>query len=112
MHNLCRITWTTHCNLLPNRADVMDPELLFSKSRVIIVTLNSDNVSDKTIINVVLNDTHSIMDGNLRPQFIMEECNVLKCWDEKCTKERNVLLDNDIEECQTTTVCYVHIKIN
>ncbi len=27
MHKVWRIPWTTHCNLLPHHAGVMDPEL-------------------------------------------------------------------------------------
>ncbi len=31
MHKVWRVPWTTHCNLLPNLSDVIDPELRFSK---------------------------------------------------------------------------------
>ncbi len=50
-----RVPWTTHCNVLPHIAGVMDPELWFSKRciRFIKISLNSDNVTVRTIINVV-----------------------------------------------------------
>ncbi len=54
-----RLSWTTHCNLLPNLADVMDLELWFSKSYVKLIkkALNSDNIIVRTITNVFLNGT-------------------------------------------------------
>ncbi len=54
------------------------------------MALNSDNVIVRTIINVGLNDTHSIMGGNwrhLRYKYGIEECNVINSWDEKYTNE-------------------------
>ncbi len=54
------------------------------------MALNSDNIIVRTIINVGLNGTHSIMGGNwrhLRSKYGMEECNVMKGWDEKCKNE-------------------------
>ncbi len=68
---------------MPDLAGVMDPELWFSKRcvRFIKMTLNSDNVSDRTIINVELNGTHSIMGDNWRhlsSKYGIEECNVMK----------------------------------
>ncbi len=91
MHKICRVSWTTHCNLLPHRASVMHPELWFYKRliRYIEIALNSDNVHVivKTIINVGLNGTNTIICGNwrhVRSNYGMEECNVKKHWDEKC----------------------------
>ncbi len=83
---------TTHCNLLPHLAGVMDPKLWFSKRciKLIKMSLNSDNIIVRTIINVGFNGTHSIMCGNwrhLRSKYGMEDCNVLKSWDEKCKNE-------------------------
>ncbi len=54
---------------------------------------NSDNIIVTTIINADLNDTHSIMGGNwrhLKSKYGMEECNVLKSWDEKCKNDVNL----------------------
>ncbi len=81
--------WTTHCNLLPHLAGVMDPELWFSKRciKFIKITLNSDNIIVRTIPNVGLNGTQCIIGGNwrhLRAKYGMEESNVMKSWDEKC----------------------------
>ncbi len=78
--------------LLPHFAAVMDPELLLSKRciKFIKMAFNSDNIIVRTIINVGLNGTHSIMGGNwrhLRSKYGMEECNVIKSWDEKCKNE-------------------------
>ncbi len=92
MCKVWRVPWTTHCNLLPNLAGVMDPELWFSKRciKFIKMALNSDNIIVRTITNVGLNGTHSIMGGNrrhLRSKYGMEECNVMKSWDEKCKNE-------------------------
>ncbi len=61
----------------------MEPELWFSKRciKFINLALNSDNIIVRTVINVGLNGTHSIMDGNwrhLRSKYGMEECNVMK----------------------------------
>ncbi len=66
MPKVWRVHWTTHRNLLPDLAGVMDPELLFSKRciKLIKVALNSDNIIVRTITNVSLNGTHSIMGGN------------------------------------------------
>ncbi len=77
----------------------MDPELWFSKRciKFIKVALNSDNIIVRTITNVGLNGTHSIMGGNwrhLRSKYRMEECNVMKSWDEKCKNE-----------CESVGVC-------
>ncbi len=54
------------------------------------MSLNSDNTIVRTIINVGLNGTHSIMGGNwrhLRSKYGMEECKVMKSWGEKCKNE-------------------------
>ncbi len=54
------------------------------------MALNSDNIIVRTITNVGLNGTHSIIGGNrrhLRSKYGMEECNVMK-WDEKYKNER------------------------
>ncbi len=51
------------------------------------MTLNSDNIIFRTIIDVGLNDILSIMGGNLRHlrfRYGMEECNFMKSWDETC----------------------------
>ncbi len=63
MHNMCRVSWTTHWNLLSHILGVMDPELWFSKRciNVITIALNSDNIIVRIIINVSLNGTHSII---------------------------------------------------
>ncbi len=92
MNKVWRVPWTTHCHLLPYLADVMDPELWFSKRCVKLIrkTFNSYNIIVRTIINVGLNGTHSIVDGNwrhLRSKYGMEECNVIKRWEEKCKNE-------------------------
>ncbi len=83
-------------------AGVIDPELWFSKVCIqfIKVVLNSDNIIVTTIINVGLNGTHSIMGGNwihLRSKYGIEECNVMKSWDEKCFIYKN--------ECESVRVC-------
>ncbi len=57
------------------------------------MALNSDNIIVRTITNVGLNDTHSIMGVNwrhLRSTYGMEECNVMKSWNEKCQNEVNL----------------------
>ncbi len=53
---------------MPHLAGVMDPELWFSKRciKFIKMALNSDNIIVRTIPNVGLNGTHSIMGGNCR----------------------------------------------
>ncbi len=54
------------------------------------MALNSDEIIVRTIINVGLTGTHSIMGGNwrhLRSKYGMEECNVMKSWDERCKYE-------------------------
>ncbi len=83
MRKVWRVPWTTHCNLLPYIAGVMDPELWFSKRciKFIKMALNSDNIIFRTITNVGLNGTHSIMSGNwrhLRSKYGIYECNVMK----------------------------------
>ncbi len=99
MHTVWRVPWTTHCNLLPHLAGVMDPELWFSKRciKFIKMALNSNNIIVRTITNVGLNGTHSHMGGNwrhLRSKYGMEECNVMKSWDEKFKNE-----------CESVGVC-------
>ncbi len=66
MHEIWRVPLTTHCNLLPHLAGVMDPELWVCKrcTTFIKMALNSDNITVETITNVGLNCTHSIMGGN------------------------------------------------
>ncbi len=86
------VPWTTHWHLLPYLASVIYPELWFSKICVkfIKIALNSDNIIVRTITNVDLNGTHSVMVGNwrhLRSKYGMEECNVMKSCDEKCKNE-------------------------
>ncbi len=68
MRKVCRVPWTTHCNLLPHLAGVMDPELWLSKRCItfIKIALNSDNIIVRTITNVRLNGTYSIMGNNWR----------------------------------------------
>ncbi len=88
-----RVPWTTRYNLLPHLDDVMDPEFRFSKRSVkfikmdcgsdhiaqpkfIKMALNSDNILVRTITNVGLNGTLSIMGGNwrhLRSKYGMKE---------------------------------------
>ncbi len=48
------------------------------------MALNSDNIIVRTITNVGLNGTHSIIGGNwrhFRSKYGMEECNFMKSWD-------------------------------
>ncbi len=68
MHKVWRVPWTTHCNFLPHLAGVMDTELWFSRRciKFIKMALSSDNIIVRTITNVGLNGTHSIMGGNWR----------------------------------------------
>ncbi len=99
MCKVWRVPWTTHYKLLQHLAGVMDPKLWFSKrcTKFIKMALTSDNIIVRTIINVGLNGTHSIMGGNwrhLRSRYRMEECNVMKCWDEMYKKE-----------CESVRVC-------
>ncbi len=89
MHKVWTVPWTNHCNLLPHLVGVMDPKLWFSKRciELIKMAINSDNIIVRTMTNVGLNGTHSIMGGYWRPlrsKYGMEECNVMKSWDEKC----------------------------
>ncbi len=99
MRKVWTVPWTTHCNLLPHLAGVMDPELWFSKRciKFIKMALISDNIIVRTITNVGLNGTHSIMGGkwrHLRSKYGVEECNIMKSWDEKCKNE-----------CESVGVC-------
>ncbi len=92
MRKVRRVPWTTRCNLLPHLVDVMDPELWFSERciRFIKMTLNSDNIIVRTIINVGLNGMCSIMGRNrrhLRSKYAMEKCNFMKSWDENSMNE-------------------------
>ncbi len=66
MHKVWRVPWTTHHNLLPHLAGVIDLELWFSKRclKCIKIALNSDNIIISTISNVGLNGTHFTMGGN------------------------------------------------
>ncbi len=69
----------------------------------------SDNVIVRTILNVGLNGTHSIMGDNcihLRSKYGMEECNVMKSWDENCkTEYESVRVCEEIREmCRCTGV--------
>ncbi len=107
MHKVWTVPWTTHCNLLPHHAGIMGPELWFSERciKLIKMALNSDNRIVRTITNNVgLNGTHSIM-GNwkhLRSKYGMEECNVMKSWDEMCKNEcEYVRVCEQIRECVT-----------
>ncbi len=64
----------------------------FSKRciKFIKMALNSNNLIVRTIIKVGLNGTHSIMGSNwrhLRSKYGMQECHVMKSWDEKCKNE-------------------------
>ncbi len=55
--------------------------------KLIKMELNSGNIIGRTIINVGLNGTHSIMGGNwrhLRSNYGMEECNYMTSWNVKC----------------------------
>ncbi len=93
MSKVWRVPWTTHCNLLPHRAGDMDLELWFSKRCIqfIKMALYSDNIIIRTITNVGLNGTHSIMGGNwrhLRSRYGMES------WDERCKNK-----------CESVRVC-------
>ncbi len=65
------------------------------------MALNSNNIIVRTITNVGLNGTHSIMGGNwrhLRSQYGMEEYNIMKGWDEMFKNE-----------CESVRVCE-HIR--
>ncbi len=82
---------------MPHLAGVMDPELWFSKRWLKFIKINSDYIIVRTIINVDLNGTHSIMGGNwryFRSKYEMEECNIMKSWGEKCKNE-----------CESVRVC-------
>ncbi len=99
MRKVWRVPWTTHCNLLPHLAGVMDLELWFSKRciKFIKMALNSDNIIVRIITNVGLNGTHIIMGSNwrhVRSKYGMEESNVMKSSDEKCKNE-----------CESVRVC-------
>ncbi len=62
-----------------------------------MMAFNSDNIIVRTLTNVGLNGTYSIMGGNwrhLRSKCGILECNIMKYWDEKCKKE-----------CESVRVC-------
>ncbi len=65
---------------------------MVTKRRIkfIKMVLNSDNIIVRTMTNVALNGTHSIIGSNWRhwrSKYGMEQCNVIKSWDEKCKNE-------------------------
>ncbi len=77
MRKVWKLPWTTHCNLLPHLAGVIDPDLWFSNKCInyFKMALNLYNIIIRTISNVGLNDSYSIMDGNwrhLRSKYGME----------------------------------------
>ncbi len=63
MCKVWRILWSNHCYLLPHLASVMDPQLWFSKRciKFIKMALNSDNIIVRTIINIGLRGSQSII---------------------------------------------------
>ncbi len=64
---------------MPHLAGVMDTELWFSRRciKFIKMALSSDNIIVRTITNVGLNGTHSIMGGNWRHWGLNMKCNVM-----------------------------------
>jgi hypothetical protein len=91
-----RIPWQTHCDMLPHLADVMDPELWLSKRciKFIEMAMKSDNSTVKTIANMGIYSSYSIMGGNfkhLRDKYGMNANKVNKQWNESCFNNEFVI---------------------
>ena len=80
-----RVPNITHCSLLPYLAGCMDIKLWFAKRCINFIknTCKSDNLVVKTIVNMGLNGSHSVIGGNkryLENNFSFCVNNVNKSW--------------------------------
>ena len=68
VRRLWRLPWKTHCCLLPHIVGCMSPELWFAKRciKFINMAVNSRNYTVKTISNMGLFGSHSIMGSNYK----------------------------------------------
>ena len=62
------VSSTTHHNLLPHLADVMHPEYMFAKRciKLINYALSANNFIVRTLTQMGLHNSHSIMGANAR----------------------------------------------
>ncbi len=61
---------------------------------ILKMAMKSDNVVVRTIIDMGIEEFHSVIDRNIRliqSRFEMEERNVLKFWNHKCDKESDTV---------------------
>ena len=91
-----RLPWKTYCCLLPNLVGCMSPELCFAKRciKFINMALNSLNSTVKTISNMGLHGSHSIMGNNyrfLQTRLNMCQGKVLPRWDDVCKDESETI---------------------
>ena len=63
-----RVSSRTHRNLLPHLADVMDPEYIFAKRFIKLINYasSSNNYIARTITEMGLHNSHSMMGANAR----------------------------------------------
>ncbi len=99
-----RLPWTTHCKLLPHIAGCMDIELWLSKRCINFIKMAADssNVVVKTITNMGLNGTHSVIGSNMRAmrsRYNMDVNNVCKKWNTMCKNNCECIrVSNQIQE--------------
>ena len=96
MRRLWRLPWITHCCFLPHIVGCMSPELWFAKRciKFINMAVNSRNYTVKTISNMGLFGSHSIMGSNykyLQSRFKMCQGHVSKRWDDICKDEAETI---------------------
>ena len=103
-----RVPWSTHCLLLPHLANVMSPELSFSKRAISFTRslLKSNNDTVRTITGMGVYGQHSILGANARHLIYKYDMNckvVNQEWKRQCTKQAELIrMSQQIKE-----LCYM-----
>ena len=96
MRRVWRLPWRTHNKLLPHIADVMPPEFSFAKRTIKFIQscLESDNITVRTISNMGLHGSYSIMGANFNHfnyKWNMDICDVCKSWKNLYHENKEIL---------------------
>ena len=91
-----KVPWRTHSNMLPHLARVFPPELWFCKRSINFLNMafSSDNKYVKTIINMGVYGTYSVIGGNvrlLRQKYDMNVKEIHQVWNDTCNSESEIV---------------------
>ena len=110
VRKIWRVPNITHCNLLPYLAGCIDIKLWFARRSINFINniCNSDNIVVRTIANMGLHGSYSIIGGNkryLENNFSFSVKNINKMWHDSYDVENARIAEQVKELCSIRDRC-------